>query len=233
MIKIVKKHKYIITIIIILIIIGISFFRIKKLKETNQEYNITKNENIIVDNTIIKTEEETQEQIKETVKIDIKGQIKNPGVYELNKGTRIIDAINIAGGLTDIANTSLINLSKLLEDQMVIIIYSEEEVLNSNVKEIETVFKVVEKECICPVIENDGCINTEIDKESNEQTNKLVNINTASLEELMTLPNVGESKAKSIIEYREENKFTTIEDVINVSGIGETLFEKIKAFITI
>lgn len=229
MIKVIKKHKCIITIIIILIIIYTSFLRIRKLKEINKEYNITENENIIVDNTFIKSEEE----IKETIKIDIKGQVKNPGVYELTKGTRIIDAINIAGGLTDIANTSLINLSKALEDQMVIIIYSEEEVLNSNVKEIETVFKVVEKECICPVIENDGCINTEIDKDSNKETSELININTASLEELMTLPNVGESKAKSIIEYRKENKFTTIEDVINVSGIGETLFEKIKAFITI
>lgn len=231
MLKIIKKHKYIITFIIILLIIILCFIRKNKLKENNKEYTILENVNVIE-----KTEEEKEiiEEVKKTkITVDIKGQVNNPGVYELIEGSRIIDLINIAGGLTKDANTSLINLSKKLEDSMVIIIYSNYEVENSNVKEIETVFKIIEKECNCPVIENDGCINTEIEKEDKENINELININTATLEELMTLPGVGESKAKSIIEYREKNKFKTIEEIQNVSGIGELAFEKIKAYITI
>ena len=82
---------------------------------------------IINKEPITKEEQEAQKKI---VKIDIKGQVINPGVYELSENARVMDVINMAGGLTDIANTSLINLSKKLEDQMVIIIYSDEEVLN-------------------------------------------------------------------------------------------------------
>ena len=233
MLKIIKRNKYIITIVIILLTISFCLIRINNLKEQNKSYTIEKNNDIIVTE---KTLPKEKEKIKiSKIKIDIKGQINNPGVYELEENTRIIDAINIAGGLTEIANTSLINLAKTLEDGMVIIIYSNEEVANSNKKEVETVFKIIEQECNCPNIKNDGCINTELDNDnSNEEENsKIVNINTASLEELMTLPSIGESKAKAIIEYREENKFTKIEDIKNVSGIGESLFEKIKTFIII
>lgn len=239
MLKIIKKYKYIITVILILVIICLAVARNKSLKEDNIKYTISKN-----DDVLIKETNDINEAIEDNankIKIDIKGQVNNPGVYELEESSRVIDAVNVAGGLTDIANTSLINLSKKLEDQMVIIIYSNEEVLNSNVKEIETVFKVIEKECNCPNIKNDSCINTELDNSSTEKNNSdnkennigIVNINTASVEELMTLPSVGESKANAIIEYREKNKFTTIEDIKNVSGIGDALFEKIKEYITV
>ena len=111
---------------------------------------------------------------------------------------------------------------------MVIIIYTKEEVKNSNI--VDTVIKVVEKECICPNIENDGCLNTEI-KDTIGET-KLININTATIEELMTISGIGESKAKAIIEYRNKNKFEKIEDILNVSGIGNNLYEEIKIYIT-
>ena len=229
MLKIIKKYKYLITIIIILMIICYFYIRSNSLKENNIKYSL-ENENIILN-----TEEESDEEVEmvNMIKVDIKGQIVNPGVYELKENSRVIDVINIAGGLTDDANTSLINLAKKIEDGMVIIIYSNEEVANSNVKEVETVFKIIEKECDCPNIKNDSCINTELDNEQAEEDTKLININTASIEELMTLPSIGESKAKSIIEYRENTKFTSIEEIKNVSGIGEALFEKIKAHITI
>ena len=234
MLKIIKKYKYMFTFLIILILLFFAILRSEKLKDNNKVYTVNKNSNIVIDNSIVS--KNNNDISEEKIQIDIKGQVNNPGVYELENNSRVIDAINAAGGLTDIANTSLINLSKKLEDQMVIIIYSNDEVLNSNVKEIETVFKVIEKECVCPNIKNDSCINTELDNtvtDNSNEDNKLVNINTASMEELMTLPNVGESKAQAIIDYRNENKFTTIEDIMNVSGIGEALFEKIKAHITI
>lgn len=234
MLKIIKKYKYMFTFLIILILLFFAILRSEKLKDNNKVYTVNKNSNIVIDNSIVS--KNNNDISEEKIQIDIKGQVNNPGVYELENNSRVIDAINAAGGLTDIANTSLINLSKKLEDQMVIIIYSNDEVLNSNVKEIETVFKVIEKECVCPNIKNDSCINTELDNtvtDNSNEDNKLVNINIASMEELMTLPNVGESKAQAIIDYRNENKFTTIEDIMNVSGIGEALFEKIKAHITI
>ena len=233
MLKLIKKYKYVITIIVIIIVIVLVLLRTKELKGENDDYLIYEIDNIEQDEIYSSKNDRNTEKIK----VDIKGQVNNPGVYELNNNARVIDLINLAGGLTDIANTSLINLSKKLEDQMVIIIYSNEEVINSNIKEIETVFKVVEKECVCPVIKNDSCINTEL--ESNDSNNnddyntEKININTASIDELISLPNVGESKAEAIIEYRKDNKFTTIDEIKNVSGIGETLFEKIKEYITV
>ena len=138
----------------------------------------------------------------------------------------------LAGGLTKEADTSLINLAKKVTDEMVIIVYTKEEVKNSNL--VNTVIKVVEKECVCPNIENDGCLNTEIqDNITNKEDGKLININTATKEELLTISGIGESKANNIIKYRETNgKFNSIEDIKNVDGIGDNLYETIKIYIT-
>ncbi len=115
-------------------------------------------------------------------------------------------------------------------DEMVIIIYSKEEVKDfKKTKEIEN--KVIEQ-CIKKTdtsLTNDACIDN--NNENNQNTK--ININTATLEELMTLSGIGESKAKSIIKYREENPFKTIEDLKNVTGIGDNLFAQIKENITV
>ena len=149
---------------------------------------------------------------------------------EISNNKKIIDVITMAGGLMENANTDNINLSKKVTDEMVIIIYTDEEVKNSNI--VDTVIKVIDKECVCPNIQNDGCINTEIN-DSITNVNKTININTATLEELMSINGLGEAKAKAIIKYREENGyFKIIDDLLNVSGIGEALFEKIKEYIT-
>ena len=115
---------------------------------------------------------------------------------------------------------------------MVIIIYTKEEVKKSNI--VDTVIKVVEKECVCPNIQNDGCLNEEItDNITNKENDGLININTASKEELQTINGIGQSKAENIIKYREEfGKFKSIKDLLNVDGIGETLYEQIKVYIT-
>lgn len=136
--------------------------------------------------------------------VDIKGCIKNPGVYKLVKGSRVKDVIELAGGLTSDSDTSNINLAKIIEDEMVININS----VNDNSGN------------------NYGMNSTNL--------SDLININTASLEQLMTLSGIGESKAKSIISYREENgNFKAIEDITKVSGIGQALYEKIKDYITV
>ena len=165
--------------------------------------------------------EESKDNIPTTkVTVDIKGMINNPGVYEVDSNSRVNDVITLAGGLKEGADTSNINLAKIVSDEMTIIIYSTEEVLE----------KFKQENCVCEKcdITNDACIS------STTTDNQLININTADEKELQNINGVGEAKAKSIIEYREENGlFTTIEDIKNVPGIGDSLFEKIKAYITV
>lgn len=185
----------------------------------------------------IKEIKEVSEEPKK-IKIDIKGEVNEPGVYELEEGNRVSDAIKIANGLTEYADTELINLSKNLKDEMVIIIYNKNEIekIKTEQPKIEKVIEYIEKECKCPDKINDACINESDTKEQTkeENTENKISINTAELEELKKIPGLGESKAKSIIEYRQKNgKFEKIEDITNVSGIGKTTFEKLKDYITI
>lgn len=228
--KIIKKLKYPITIcIVILIIIYIVYIKI------NLEKNKYEPSEIVTTIEKEETEEEPRvENSNEEIKynVDIKGAVKNPGVYLVDNNLTVNDVIKLAGGLTKDADTSLINLAKKIQDEMVIIIYTKEEVKNSNI--VDTVIKVVEKECVCPNIENDSCINDEIQEDiTNTENNQLININTATKEELLTISGIGESKANNIIKYREEfGKFKTIEDIKNVDGIGDTLYETIKIYIT-
>ena len=160
---------------------------------------------------------------KDTIQVEIKGEVINPGVYEIELGSRVVDLISLAGGLTEQAVLTNINQAKKLADEMVIVIYNQ----NDLVKEVKTEY--VYLECECPEVKNDACITEEI-VDSNQSK---VSINSASLSELMTLKGIGEKTAEKIIEYRKEKSFQSIEDIQNVSGIGTSLYEKIKDFITI
>ena len=113
---------------------------------------------------------------------------------------------------------------------MVIIVYSSYQV--ENFKKVKEEEQQIQDGCINGVneVENDACI----EENGEEKESTLVSINTATLEELMTLEGVGEAKAKSIIAYREEHgPYQAIEDLLNVSGIGESLLAKIKKNITL
>lgn len=223
MLRFLKKYKYVITIFLFMLIIFYIVFVKVNLK--SKEKNLVDNQVVI--NEVEKVEVDLKDDL---VYVDIKGAVKKPGVYKINSDKKIIDVITMAGGLMENANTDNINLSKKVTDEMVIIIYTNEEVKNSNI--VDTVIKVIDKECVCPNIQNDGCINTEING-SITNVSKTININTATLEELMSINGLGEAKAKAIIKYREENGyFKIIDDLLNVSGIGEALFEKIKEYIT-
>ncbi len=172
--------------------------------------------------------EETKEVISEEYKIDIKGEVVNPGIYTLKSTSRIIDCIELAGGLTENANTTVLNLSKKITDEMVIIVYSNSEVEDfKKTKEIE---KQVQESCVQKdenSLKNDACI------EQSSDSNNLISINTATEEELSTLSGIGQSKAKQIIEYRNTNgPFKTIEDIKQVPGIGDSIYAQIKDSIT-
>lgn len=164
----------------------------------------------LVENVLEKEEEEEKDEIEEIpkIKVDIKGEVKNPGVYELELGNRIIDVVNLSGGFTTKAITKEVNLSKKIYDEMVIII--------------------PDSETTCVVEPKYTNLENDVD-----QISGLVNINTASKEDLMTLTGVGESKADAIIKYRKQNKFEKIEDIMNITGIKESLFNKIKDEITV
>jgi len=172
-------------------------------------------------------------------KVDIKGAVTNQGVYELKKNSRVVDVIKLAGGLKKDADTSVNNLSKYINDEMVIVIYTKEEV--ERFKEVKQEEIQKEEQCIIynEVIENDSCkeeqSNETEDQEikDNQEIDVKISINSADLELLMTLPGIGESKAQSIIEYRNKTPFEKTEDIMNVSGIGEKAFEQIKDYITI
>lgn len=212
---------------IFLILLGISILlsgAIFILYKNNQ----SKNEEVIdifKDKEEVKEEEEEQKEDSEDKKIvvDIKGMVASPGVYEVSSTARVNDVITMAGGLLDGADTSLINLAKIVADEMTIIIYSKEEVTEKLKEEICV--------CECPLITNDACIN---DSLSSVKEGTLININTATKEELMTISGIGEAKADDIIKYRESNgNFKSIDEIKNVSGIGDSLFEKIKDYITV
>lgn len=167
--------------------------------------------------------EVTEEPIIEMIKVEIKGEVVSPGVYELPLNSRVFELINIAGGLTEKAVLTNINQAKKLADEMVVVVYNQDDL----VEEVKTEY--VYLECTCPEVKNDACVEDAKEEVSNDK----ISINNATKEELMTLNGVGEKMATKIIEYRKETPFKTIEEIKNVSGIGDSLYEKIKDFIII
>lgn len=221
--KLNKKHKIII-IISTIMVIGLGYYVYSKENSKNEMSDLQVEEGNIENNQSIKEEKK--------IKVHISGAIKNEGVFELDENSRIIDVIQQAGGLTEQSYTKYINLAEMLEDGSKIYIPTKEEIENQekqneeqeNKKDIET-FK------------NTITINQNENNQKYKSTNqkiKKININTATQEELDSLPGVGASTANKILNYRKENgKFKTKEDIKNVSGIGESKFNKIKDLIEV
>lgn len=153
---------------------------------------------------------------KALITVHVCGCVVNPGVYELNDSSRITDAVSMAGGFSEEADRDFLNLADFISDGSKIYVPSTEETKDTgNSVGISL-----------PAKENAGTPQGISLSESNDG---LVNINTATKEELMTLNGVGESKALLIIEYRENNGgFNAITDIMNIRGIKEGLFNKIK-----
>lgn len=188
-------------------------------------------------------EENNREEEKNanTLTVDVKGAVKKPGVYEMAVGSKIQDAIVLAGGLAKNGSTVNINLSRKLTDEMVIYVFTKDELKKKEVTN-EVVCEIPKCECEtvtvteCPSV-NGNDKETNKDKTDRNETpslTKKVSLNKASLEELLTLDGIGEAKAKTIIEYREKNgSFEKIEDIQKVNGIGSVLYEKIKDQLTL
>ncbi len=149
---------------------------------------------------------ELPEPLPETgIAVDVGGAVVNPGVYQLPVGSRVEDAIEAAGGMLPEAYTEIVNMAGPLSDGSKVLVP-----LRSEKSE-------------------DGSPGEDADVEAGE----LVNINTADKDSLITLPGIGESKAEAIIAYRTENgPFTDPQELMEVSGIGPGIYEKLKDLIT-
>lgn len=154
----------------------------------------------------------------ETWYVDIKGAVKTPKVVPVSSGMRVHDVIEMAGGLTAEADQSQVNLAQLVTDQMVVYVPKVGEEINPSTKTLVMDSQMTE---------------SNIDNQETAQS-ELVNINTADATALQTLSGIGEKRATDIIAYREANgPFSRIEDLEQVSGIGEKTLEKLKPFITV
>jgi competence protein ComEA len=156
--------------------------------------------------------------------IQISGAVTLPGVYELPAGSRLRDAVQAAGGLTEDASLSTVNLAALLEDGKSIVV------------RVNTPTPVPAQ--LRPSVTPKPAAQNETDPSSTagrpSDSGGLININTATLEELDQLPAIGPVIAQRIIEYRTtQGPFTSIEDILNVEGVGQVTFEKIKELITV
>lgn len=223
------NRKLIFSIISMFVIAGLSFVYISN---TNKELKKSEVYDLEVEEK--KTNNLEIEEAIKYITVDIKGEVKSPGVYKIEEGKRVVDAINASGGLTKKAVTKYINLSKVLKDEDVIIINNISELKKIEDKKNIEEIKINNKSNIS-VKESDVITNDKSDivKENDSNKNTIVNINTCTLEELLSINGIGESKAKSIIEYRENvGLFTSKEDIMKVSGIGESLYDKIKDYIT-
>ena len=225
------------------VIVGLAYLKVSLNKSKVISDNLEKKSTIEKSDN---KEDETEKKDNSNYFVDIKGAVNFPGVYEMGKDTRVIDVVKSAGGLRDDANTSLINLSKKINDEMVIIIYTNLEVANAIIDKNND---ALSNQYNCPSVKNEVCNCTSeksskstnsssknSEKNANDSDKKSsdkVNINTATKDELMTISGIGEAKANAIISYREENgNFEKIEDIMNVSGIGQSLYDKIKENIT-
>ena len=216
-----KKNK-ILLIVIVAIVAIISYYFIFDRKEewlNNQEQNLEIKEEIKTNDQIENNSNEQQLEKNENIIVHVSGAVNKEGIVELKNNSRIIDAIDKAGGLKDEADITNINLAYIIEDGMKIHIPSKEEKESTIIVESNI---------------DSGTVEQSNEIKSNNNKKLKININTATKTDLETLPGIGESTALKIIEYRKEKgNFKLIEDIKQVNGIGENKFNKIKELITV
>lgn len=183
----------------------------------NSESNLKESSNYKNEENNLNNKEIQKDSLNKIV-VEIRGEVKNPNVYYIEENKIINDLITLAGGLTEEADIRNINRAKKLNNHDLVIIQSKAE---------------VDAGITIPP-SNDSTINSKSSNgDSSNDKDSIININTASKEELMNLPSVGEKTAEKIIEYREKNGgFKNIEDIKNIDRIGDKTFEKFKNKIT-
>lgn len=199
-----KREQIIILVIALLVVLIFSFKFFFREIIGNRDEIIEIDKSLILDDIIEDGADETKVK---TIMVHISGAVNKPGVIELELGKRLIDAVEICGGLSEDADIDRINLAKRLVD---------------------------EEKIYIPRIGEEITNNLSFSSEENKKaSNGKININTCSKTELLQLPGIGDVLADRIIDYREKTPFKRIEDIKNVSGIGEKKFEAIKDLITV
>lgn len=196
--------------------------------QSNQSSNALMLDPVFLSETVSSQEEVASEVDSEAeeavgtqmIYVDLKGAIRYPNVYAIPLGSRLFDVIEMAGGLLPDAATQHLNQSLLLSDQSLIYIYSLEEVAAYQIEEVD----LSERPLIIQAQPS----------ETDELSNGLVNINQATLVELMTLPGIGPKKAEAILQYRSEHgSFASPEALMEVSGIGQKTYEQLATLIMV
>ena len=208
----IKEYKIIVICASLGMVLG-GFFLLKPVaqtpaKESNLQTEVT---TVSKDSASEKEEKsqksETEEVVeKDLITVDVKGAVKSPGIYDLPVGSRINDAVQKAGGLTDNADSKSINLAQRISDEALVYVPTKEEATSQEAHS----------------------------NASNTKENKKVNLNKASLEELKQVKGLGGKRAQDIIDHRETNgKFKSVDDLKKVSGIGAKTVEKLKEYVTV
>ena len=212
MIEFFKQRK----IILIIGVLAIALMVWNIYNSQNDDRAIESAEILISENNI--TKENKSEDEEEIIVVHITGEVKKPGVVKVKEGSRIEDIIEAAGGLTENADITDVNLAYVVEDGVKIRIPS-----NNDEDASEESY-----------ITEDSGKGVMITEEKQSGSSSIVNINTATQTELEELPGIGPSIATRIIEYRDQNgKFKSVDDIKNVTGIGDSKFEKIKDYIKV
>lgn len=212
-------------VIAIVVVIG-SIISIKNLKDINEGYIVSDIENknevyeesktIDINNNTKNTMQisKVETSLNDKVTIYISGEVKNPGVVELKYDARLADGVDLCGGLTEDANLNGINLAMKIKD------------------EGHYIIPKVGEETADTVTNDNEYRNENNTSNESEINNNKININTADLSELDSLPGFGQVTAQKIIEYRQEHtKFNSIEELMNIKGIGEKKFNNVKDYI--
>ena len=191
----------------------------------------------MVENTVgnLEENEETTKEGTEKIIVHVSGAVNKEGIVELEENSRISDAIDKAEGLKENADTKNINLAFKLEDGMKIYIPTIEESREQNEQNGQSQNQTLMDETSKYVTSSSGVVQEEqTNGQSEQKKNEKININTATQTELETLPGIGPSISLKIINYREENgKFKSIEEIKEVSGIGDAKYENIKDLICV
>ena len=205
----IKEYKIIVICVSLGLVLG-GFFILKPVAQTPAKESNLQSEVIAVpkDSTDEKEDGNQKEEVVEQdlITVDVKGAVKTPGIYDLPVGSRINDAVQKAGGLTDNADSKSINLAQKISDEALVYVPTKEEAISQDTHS----------------------------NVSNSKENKKVNLNKASIEELKQVKGLGAKRAQDIIDHRDSNgKFKSVDELKKVSGIGAKTIEKLKEYVTV